>query len=338
MAPEVAKNNLRKAAILLTLLGPEAAQQMIKSFSPEDMDRLGKELVKCQDINRDEGEQVIREFFLELKDQKIVAHGGIDYVEKVLAPAMDPERAQRLIQKIHRPQQIVPFEFLSEVEPEKLLPLIAAEHPQTQALIIANLPREISARVLMKLPEDRRLEVAKRIAFLDQSTPDLETIQEIEARLRNHLKAEAAKTELAKSGGTQTCAEILNLIDKQTAKGILENLEQKNPEMAAEVKMKMVRFEDLVKLTDQEIQRILKEVETHDLSIACLKAEKPLEEAIFRNMSQRGAEMLKEDIEVLQNIKAESIRASRGKIAEIMRRLDEEGVISLQKGGLDEVL
>jgi flagellar motor switch protein FliG len=329
---------MHKVAILLTLLGRETAQAIIKQFTPDDVERLGKEMAKCKEISQEEGEQVAQDFIHSMAENKFPFHGGMDFVEEVLAPIMDPDRAQRMIRKIQSPRQIIPFENLHEVSPEVLIQALKNEHPQTIALVVSNLPSELSARLLKNLGEAQRYEVARRVALLDQSEPDLETVREIEARLNERIKKEEEKPEMSKSGGAQACADILNLMDKDLVHNIMATLEQKDQDLASAVKMKMVRFDDLLKLTDMEIQRILKEVETQELATSCVKADPAIAEAVFRNMSQRGAEMLKDDIEVMQNTKPEAIRAARLKIAETMRRLDEEGAIVLNKRSLDDEL
>lgn len=335
---EQTKTNLKKVAVLLTLLGRETAQDVIRHFSPQDIERIGKEMAKGREISKTEQEQVLREFLVALKERNFPLKGGVEYVEQVLAPAMDPDRAQRFLRKIHSPQQIAPFEELQEVEPENLLAALKGEHPQTIALVLASLPRELSAKVLKQLPAALQQEIVRRIALLDRQSPDLATVREIEQRLSARVKQEMEKPEMVRLGGAQATADLFNLLEKDLAHQLLETLESKHQELAAQIKVKMVRFEDLTKLTDMEVQRLLKEVETQDLALACVKLDAQLTEVIFRNMSHRGAEMLKDDIEVMQNVKPDSVRASRQKIADIMRRLDEEGTIVLNKQSLEETL
>jgi len=336
MTEEVQKQNLRKVAVVLTLVGREVAQQILKQFNHRDIERIGREMARCGEISKEEREQILIEFLDLLKRQDFPLQVDIDYVENVLAPNLDPDRAQRLLKKIHSPQQMVPFEDLHEAEPDQILTALHGEHPQTIALVTASLPSELSARVLKRLPEKIQKEVVRRIALLDRTTPDIETVRDIEKRINERIKREAEKPELAKIGGVQTTADIFNLLDKDTVHVIMDSLEEQNEELAAQIKMKMVRFEDIAKLTDMEIQRILKEIETQDLALACIKLDKSIEERIFQNMSQRGAEMLKDDIEVMQNVKPDAIRSARMKIAEVMRRLDEEGTIVLNKQSLEE--
>jgi len=335
---EQQKQNLHKVAVLLTLLGREAAQAILKQFSTEEIEKVGKEMARLKAIGRQEGEQVLREFVSAVSENPFTVQGGVDFVEDVVAPVMDPERAQRMIRKIQSPRQIIPFENLREASPELLVAVLKPEHPQTIALVLSNLPSESSARIMKGLSETLRTEVARRVALLDQSVPDLDTVREIEKRLNDRIRQEEQKPELSKFGGAQACADILNQLDKDLVHSIMDNLEQKNQDLASAVKQKMVRFEDLLKLTDMEVQRILKEVETQELALACVKAESAVADTIFRNMSQRGAEMLKDDIEVMQNVKPEAVRGARVKIAEAMRRLDEEGAIVLNKRSLDDEL
>jgi flagellar motor switch protein FliG len=330
------KERLHNVAVLLTLIGREAAQEVIKQFPPDEIERISREMIKCESVDSKEGEEVLREFFRAIGNSHSLAKGGAHYVEDVLAPAMDPERAQRLLRKLRHPDQVVPFDDFRDVPPAIIIDVLKEEHPQTMALVISNLPSDVSAHILHQLPEKLQQEVAKRIATLDQNVPDMATIHDIEDRLRERIKQEEAKPQLLKIGGVQTAADILNQLDKQSSGSILETIESGDEELANAIKMRMVRMEDLVKLNDMEVQRVLKEVETQDLAVACNRLDAGVQDLIFRNMSSRGAEMLKDDIEVMENVKPEAIREARRKIAEIMRRLDEEGSIMLNKQTLED--
>lgn len=332
------KSNAHKVAVLLTLLGREAAQEILKQLEPDMLERVGREMMKCDEITKAEGEKVLREFVLELNKIDTLAQGGVKYVTDVVTPVMGPERVERLLKEAQGARQIVLFQDLKEMEPERLIAVLQGEHPQAVALVLANLPSEASARVLARMPEVKQTEVARRLAVLDKSQLDLEMAQEIERRLLDRLRQEEDRGKLAKIGGIQITADILNQMDKTAVRRILEELQAKNGPLAEEIKVKLVRFEDLTKLDGMEIQRVLKEVETQDLATACIKVAKEVEEAVFKNMSQRGAEMLKDDIEVMRNVKPEAIRTARTKIAETMRRLDEEGVIILNKVNMDNEL
>ncbi|MCD4813470.1 flagellar motor switch protein FliG [bacterium] len=326
----------RKVAVLLSLVGREVAQEILKQFQVRDIEMIGEEMAKVKEISREEQDRVLLEFLNSLQQKNLPTKIDLDYIEQIFTPSLEPERAQRLMKKFQSPQQIVPFEELSDHEPDRIIEAMAGEHPQTIALVVASLPSELSAKVIKRLPEKVQHEVARRIAVLDKTAPDIETVRDIEKRLSTRIKQKSEKPEMTKMGGVQSTADIFNLMDKEVVHGIMESLETANEELAAQIKMKMVRFEDLNKLDDMEIQRILKEVETQDLALACIRLEKAVEEKIFTNMSTRGAEMLKDDIEVMQNVKADAIKAARLKIAEVMRRLDEEGTIVLNKQSLEE--
>ncbi len=333
------KSNLHKVAVLLTVLGREVAQEIMKQFDPETMERIGKEMLRCDEISKHEGEQVLKEFLTEMQKQDTVAQGGLKFMQDVVAPMMGVDRAERLLEEMKRSKEIVLFKELREVEPEKLVAVLHSEHPQAIALVMANLASEVASKVMSNLSTAKQGETMRRLAILDKTQPDIQMAMEIEKRLMERLRQETDHGKLGKLGGVQLCADILNQMDKVAAHRILEEMEAKNVQLAEEIKQKLVRFEDIVKLEAMEVQRILKEVETQDLATALNKTTPEVEEIVFKNMSHRGAEMLKEDIEVMRNVKAETIRAARMKIAEIMRRLDEEGVIVLNKGSVtDEVV
>lgn len=332
------KQKLHKVAVLLTLLGRETAQEIMRQFDAQTVERIGKEMLTCDEISKSEGEAVLREFLQALQRGDVLARGGAKFVQEVVSPVISSDRIEHLLAERKRTESPVLFESLREADPEKLITVLQGEHPQAIALVLANLPSDLGARILGQLSENKQAEVARRLAVLDKTQPDLEMAQEIERRLASRMDEEKKRGKLNKVGGIQTCADIFNQMDKQAVHRILQDLESKSAELASEIKMKMVRFEDLVKLDDLEVQRVLKEVETQDLATACNKAAKEVEDVIFRNMSQRGAEMLKDDIEVMRNIKADAIRAARLKIAETMRRLDEEGAITLNKETLNNEL
>jgi flagellar motor switch protein FliG len=330
------RENIKKIAIILTLVGRQTAQEIIKHFQPLLIERIGREMARRKDISRQEAMKVLEDFFRTAAAKNKTVHGGADYVEEVMQGAMDPDRARRFLRQIQDPDQVVPFESLHDVDPEKLLALLSNEHPQTVALVVSSLPRDLAAKIIKRMDETTKNEVVLRLAQLDRNAPELETVREIEERLNEELKKEDEKPAVTKLGGVQTAADILNLLDKQVVRDMLDALEKKDETLAGEIKMKMVRFEDLTKLQDMEIQRVLKEVETNDLAVALIKSEAQITEAVFRNMSQRGAEMLKDDIEDMKNVKADAIRAARFKIAETMRKLDEEGSIMLNKESLND--
>jgi flagellar motor switch protein FliG len=333
------KTNVYKVAVLLTMLGRETAQEIMKQFDPATVERIGKEMLKCDEISKSEGEKILKEFIQEMKKNDSMAQGGVKFMQDVMGPVMGADRTERIMAELKRSKEIVLFGQLKEVEPEKLIAVLHSEHPQAIALVLANLSSEAAGQVMMNLSTAKQGEVMRRLAILDKTQPDIDMAMEIERRILERLKQETDHGKLAKLGGIQNCADILNQMDKVAVHRILEEMEAKNVQLAEEIKQKLVRFEDIVKLEAMEVQRVLKEVETQDLATALIKVSQEVEEVVFKNMSHRGAEMLKEDIEVMHNVKAENIRAARMKIAEIMRRLDEEGAIVMNKGSItDEVV
>jgi flagellar motor switch protein FliG len=333
------KQNVHKVAILLTILGKEVAQEILKQFEPSWVERIGKEMLKLGEIPKEEGQKIVKEFLFEFKKQKQIGAPDAKVVQEVVTNVMGAEKAGRLIkEEMERHQVATLFENLKDVEPAKLITVLKGEHPQAIALVLASLPPDLSAAILSHLPEIKQTEVVRRLATLDQSQPDMDMVHDIEQRLMKNLHLDEQTGKKNSVGGIQTCADILSLVDKVASKRILEEFTAKQTALADAIKLVMVRFDDITKLDNLEVQRVLKEIETQDLVLACMKAPKDVEDTVFHNLSARGAEMLKEDMDVMRNVKPEAIRTARQKIAEVMRRLDEEGVIMLNKTTLENEL
>lgn len=330
VAPEIGSR--RKAAIMLTLLGPEAAAKVIACLTEEEIEMLALEIARLEKVTAETRETVISEFHQMATAQEFISEGGVDQAKKMLESAFGSERAELMIRKILNAMQVVPFEFLKRADPAQVLSFIQDEHPQTIALILAYMPMNQSASILSKLPQELRAEVAERIAMMEQTPP--EVIRRVEQVLEKKVSS-LISTDMSKTGGPKMLVDLLNRVDRSTERLILDNLSESNPELAEQIKNMMFVFEDVVTLDDRAIQSVLKEVDVRDLATALKGVPQEVQDKVYRNMSERAMNMLKEDMEFMGPVKLRVVEESQQKIVAIIRRLEEAGEIQIGRGEED---
>lgn len=326
----------QKAAILLVSISPEVASEIIKKLNDKQLEAVTLDIANLGKIPPDVIDKVVQEFFELCMAQEYMAHGGIEYARKILEKAVGPPRALEIMNRLSASLQVTPFEFVWRADPNEVLNLIQNEHPQTISIILAHLPPEKAAQILSALPHDLQANIARRIAMTERATPEI--IQEVEKVLERRLVSIAGQQEFANIGGVQSVVELLNRVDRGTEKTIFETLEEENPELAEEIKRRMFVFEDVITLDDKSIQRILREVESKTLALALKTASDELAQKIYRNMSERAAEMLKEDLEFLGPVRIRDVEVAQQSIVNIVRRLEEDGEIVISRGGEDELI
>lgn len=319
----------RKAAIMLTLLGSDAAAKVLTHLNEEHIEVLSLEIARLEKVTPEVREMIITEFHQMATAQEFVSEGGVDQAKMMLEAAFGSERAELLIRKIMNAMQVVPFEFLKRADPQQVLSFIQDEHPQTIALILAYMPLNHAASIVTKLPQELRAEVAERIAMMEQTPP--EVIRRVEQVLEKKVST-LLNTEMTKSGGPKMVVDLLNRVDRTTERLILESLQDNNPEMAEQIKGMMFVFEDVVGLDDRAIQAILKDVDVKDLATALKGVNKEVQEKIYRNMSERAMNMLKEDMEFMGPVKVRVVEEAQQKIVAVIRRLEDSGEIQLARG------
>jgi len=322
----------KKAAIVLTLLGPDVAAEVIKHFSEDQVESLSLEVARLEKVSADLRTSVVNEFHEMAITQDFIAEGGVTHAKKFLEAAFGAEKADNMIQKIMSAMQVVPFEFLKRADPQQLLSFIQDEHPQTIALILAYMPMNQAAMILTKLNQQLRAEVAERIAMMDQTPP--EVIRRVEAVLERKVSSLISQ-EMSKAGGPKALVDLLNRVDRSTERLILDNLSESNPELADTVKNMMFVFEDVVQLDDRAIQAIMKEVDMKDLATALKGTGGEVQEKIFKNMSERATDMLKEDMEYMGPVKLRVVEEAQQKVVAVIRRLEESGEITIGRGEED---
>ncbi|MGB3986111.1 MAG: flagellar motor switch protein FliG, partial [Limnochordia bacterium] len=307
-----------KAAILLISLGPEASAQVFKHLSDEEIEELTLQIASLRKIEPEIRERVLNEFDGMMQAQEYIEQGGISYAREVLEAALGKERARVIMERLTATLQVRPFDFARKTEPTQILNFIQNEHPQTIALVLAYLKPEQASLILSALPPERQVDVAKRLATLDRTTP--EVLEDIESTLEQRLSAYEVH-DYTVAGGIDAAVEILNHVDRATEKTIMEALEEDDPELAEEIRKRMFVFEDIVNLDDRAIQLIIREVESRDLALALKIASEEVSDRIYRNMSKRAASLLKEDIDYMGPVRLRDIEEAQSRIVAVGRRL-----------------
>ncbi len=325
-------NNYERAAIVLISLGRELSAQVMRDLPEEDMERIMLAIARMQNVNRDVELQVLKDYYTSIQAQEYINEGGIDFAREVLTQSLGKGRADDMVKRIMEALNPTGFSLLKDVDPIHLLEFIRNEHPQTIALILSQLQAGQAAQVLSQLPEDIQTDVAMRIATMEKISP--EVIKEIESVLDVHLK-EVISGNLSATGGVKSVAAILNLVDRATEKSILGNLEMENPELTSNIKNLMFIFEDLILLDDRSIQLVLKEVDIKELAVALKAASDDLKDRIFHNVSERVANMIREEMDYVGPIRLSVVEESQQRIVEIVRRLEEEQQIVIVRGGAE---
>ena len=322
----------KKSAVLLVSLGPEKAAEIFRHLRDDEIEELSLEMAKLREVPADAVDIVYEEVMENAAAYSYFAEGGVAYAKDVLERSMGSERAQEIIGRLSAVIEMRPFEFLRRTPPEQIHAFLRNEAPQTMALVIANLHTTLAAQVLSQLDEVEQAEVALRIARMSETSP--EVIKEVEQVIRQKL-SNVLSQEYAAAGGVKSLAEILNNADRPTERNVLENLAQRNQELADEIRALLFVFEDIVKLDDRAVQQVLKEIDTKDLALALRGVADDVREKVLANMSQRGAEMLSEEMEYMPPQRRAVVEEAQGRIVAEIRRLEESGALVISRGSAD---
>lgn len=328
-------SGLQKASILLISLGPEKSAQIYKHLTEEEIELLTLEIANTRSISQDRKEDVLKEFYNICLGQQYISEGGVHYAKELLEIALGEDQASNIISKLTASLQVRPFEFARRTDASQINNFIQDEHPQTIALILAYLPPFQAATVLSELPPDKQVDVAKRIAQMDRTSPDI--IHEVEKNLERKFSS-MINQDYTIAGGVDSIVDILNSVDRGTERNIMENLEIHDPELTDEIKRKMFVFEDIISLDDRAIQRVLREIDNNDLALALKNANEEVQRVIFRNISQRLASMIKEDMDYMGPVRVKDVEEAQLKVVNAIRRLEEIGEIIISRGGGDEII
>ena len=310
-------DGIEKAATLLITLGPEKSASIFKHLKEEEIEQLTLEIANTSSVSPQTKEKVLNEFYEICLAQQYIAEGGIGYAKELLEKALGAEKAKDVISKLTASLQVRPFEFIRKTDPSQLLNFIQDEHPQTIALILSYLPASQSSMVVSALPPEKQADVAKRIAQMDRTSPDV--IKQVEKVLERKLSS-LVNQDYTIVGGVDAIVEILNSVDRGTEKHIMETLEVEEPELADEIRKKMFVFEDILSLDDRSIQRVLRDVENSDLALALKGAAEEVQNVILNNLSKRLAAMIKEDMEYMGPVRMKDVEEAQQKIVNIIRK------------------
>ena len=320
---------LRKAAILLIMLGEEASSIILRGLEEDEVQEISREIARVSSLTSEEAEGVLEEFYQMAVAHDYVIKGGIEYARKVLISAFGPEAAKKMLDRLMKTlgNETLSFDALRKTDPQQLAKFIHSEHPQTIALILSHLNSSQAAGLLFSLPAELRADVALRMANLDEISPEI--ISKIASVIGTKLKALGELSREA-YGGVHAVAEMFNRLDSNTSKEILENIEQVNPTLVETIRHLMFVFEDLLLLDVNAVKEVLAKVDRTILTIALTGTREQMKNHMMQAMSQRGAEMLREDMEALGPIKIKEVEGSQQQIIAVVRQLETEGVISLK--------
>ena len=328
-------NGVQKAAILLIALGPEKSASIFKHLKEDEIEELTLEIANTRSVSPQTKESVLNEFYQVCLAQQYIAEGGIGYAKELLDKALGSDKAQEVITKLTASLQVRPFEFVRKTDPSQVLNFIQDEHPQTIAMILSYLSPAQSAMILGALTPEKQADVAKRIAKMDRTSPDV--IKEVERVLERKLSS-LLNQDYTIVGGVDAIVGILNTVDRGTEKHIMESLEIEEPELADEIRKKMFVFEDILLLDDRAIQRVLRDVDNNDLAVALKGANEEVQNVIFENLSKSLADMIREDMEFMGPVRMKDVEEAQQKIVGIIRKLEDSAEIVISRGGGDEII
>ncbi len=323
---------LEKASILLISMGTSVAAEVFKHLGEMEIEKLSAQIMKLRDVDQATTDAVMAEFEQVCGNMEQSMSGGKDFAAEVLQQVVGGDKAAELLERASGPSYGRPFESLWELDSGRISRVLIEEHPQIIALVLTNLPADKSASVLAELPMETQAEVAHRICLTDGI--DSEVIRAVEEALQEKLAL--ASTQTASAGGPKALVEILNNATRTTERNVLESLASQDPEVGEQVRKMMFVFEDLSTLDDRTIQVILREIDQEDLRLAVKSADDTIRNLMFKNMSERAAEMLKEDLELLTNARPEDMEAAQQRIVLIVRRLLANGEAALRSDSSDE--
>ncbi|MCL1836299.1 MAG: flagellar motor switch protein FliG [Treponema sp.] len=325
----------QKAAIFLVTIGSELSSEIFKYLREDEIETLTFEIARLETIDSEQKDAILDEFRELMMANQFISTGGIDYARELLEKSLGSQKAIDIINRLTSSLQVRPFDFIRRTDPAHLLNFIQQEHPQTIALILAYLEPNKASVILQNLPHEVQSDVARRIATMDRTSP--EVLREVERVLEKKLSSLSSEDYTA-AGGVESIVEILNLVDRASEKQIIEALEDEDPELAEEIKKRMFVFEDIVLLSDRDIQKVMREVDSQELSKALKSVDTEVQDKIFKNMSKRAATMLKEDMEYMGPVRLKDVEEAQQKIVSIIRHLEDTGEIVIARSGEDEMV
>lgn len=324
-----------KAAVLLISLGTEPASKLYKSLNDDEIENLTFEISKMKTVDTVTRETVLKDFYDMCVAKKYINEGGIDFARALLQKAMGEDKANEVLDKLTSSLQVRPFDFVKHADPNHLLNLIQRENPQTIALVFSYLSPGQAGELLAELPPEMQAEIAERIALISRTSP--EYVKEVEAVLERKL-SNMGGGEYAAVDGLQAIVDIINAVDRSTERNILETLEAENGPLADEIRRRMFVFEDIIKLSNRHIQRVLKDVENSDITVALKGTNEDVMKKIFENVSKRSKELIEEEMQYMGPVRLKDVEEAQQRIVNVIRRLEDAGEIIIARGQEDEMV
>lgn len=332
--PTAQMTGLRKAAILLVQLGRDHSAAIMRSLREAEVEALTAEIARVESIDVDTLDDVLEEFQQLAKARKYYVQGGVSFAEEVLIATMGADKAHEVMQRLTASLVEMPFEFLRQVDAKLILSYLQDEHPQTITLVMAHMDAEQAAIVLSGLPGDVQAEVAHRLAIMDRTSPEI--VKQVESHLERRLSTLVQANDFAQVGGLEPLVNIINQSDRTTERMILEGLEKRDVELAEQVRAHMFMFEDIVGLDDRAVQIVLRKVDSKDLAVALKGVREDVREKITRNMSERAALALADEISILGPVRLKQVEEAQAVVIRQIRTLEEAGEIIISRGNSDE--
>ncbi len=327
---DATKAGLRKAAVLLVTLESDLASTVLGQMDKEMVEAISLEIARLDEVTREERDKALEEFHNLCAAQAMVEQGGIATARELLLKAMPEEQANEILNVITAAKKTAPFSFLQKAESGNLLAFLQSEHPQTIALILAHINPNKASEVLAGLPAKKQLDVVKRLATMENTSP--EVVEQVEKALEKKLSA-VISSESHELGGVEAVASMLNLTDRATERGILESLEEENPELVDQIRRHMFVFEDINRVDDRGVQNIMKEIDNEQLALALKTGTPELKDKFLRNMSKRASEMIREEMEYMGPVRLADVEAAQQAIVDVVRRLEEQGDVIIEGRG-----
>lgn len=327
------RSPISKAAAFLIAIGEEAAAEIYKHLTEDEIETISIEIGRIDTINQEEIDAIMNEFYELFITQKAIAEGGREYSMNVLTNAFGKEKAKALMERIQSANRA--FEFLKKVDYKSILTLLQNEMPQTIALVLSHISSKKSAQILAEFPGELQVEIFKRIAELDSISPEI--IRNVEEMLSEKLSS-VASVDMVDFGGVNYLADVMNNLDVRTEKTIIEELNDSDPELADEIQKRMFVFDDIVSLDNREIQLFLKECDSKDITVALKGSGAEVKKVILNNMSKRQQETIQTDLQYLHNVRLRDVEEAQRNIIAVIRKLEEAGEIVMSKGGMDEII
>jgi len=324
-----------RAAILLISLGKEYSAELYKHLSEEEISDMTLSITTTRRVEPEDREHIIDEFYEMCLAQKFIMEGGIDFAREILEKAVGPERAEEMIRKLSSSLQVRPFDFIKKVDSNQILNVLHNEHPQIIALVLSYIEPRQAAQIIASLPVDKQTEIISRISKMGSASA--EYVKETERILERKITS-MGYTDNVAIGGIDAIVDIVNSLDRSSEKNILESLDVSDGELADDIRKRLFVFEDIAKLNNVTVQRVLREISNTDLAVALKMATEDVTKTIFTNISKRLQEMIKDDMDVMGPVRVRDVEEAQQRIVNVIRKLEDDGEIVIARGEGDELI